>query len=265
VVKKQDSDKFTNIIFNPAQQLLEILPPNIPQNFNGIKIIEAWSKILNIPTKRRTSLFYAMSRVATLPDLTSDYIETIRPDNPEIFLGWVAHVRAGLLENNFNNTFNHVFDTLNQERRNTIAICAQLISDHTTNLVLSKEERAALNDIYNQIWVLIDQISQSELPLNIKRFCLKQLETLDQTIIDLKISGSKASAESFSSMVGLIVLNQETFLQAKDTDLGSKFVSLVGKFTMFVNTLQGTEYLLDKASGASDMVIKTIKLLTDGS
>ncbi len=265
MVKKLDPDKFTSIIFNPAQQLLEILPSTVPKNYNGTKIIEAWSAIFNIPTKRRTSLFYAMSQVATLPDLTKNYIEIIRPDNPEIFLGWVAPVQAGLLGNNFNDTFNRVFDTLDQERRNTIAICAQLISDHTTNLVLGKEESAALNGIYNQMWVLMDQISQSELPLNIKRFCLKQLELLDHTIIDLKISGTKASADSFSSMVGLMILNQETFSQAKDTDLGSNFYDLVGKFTIFVNTLQCTEYMLDKASGASEIVIKTIKLLTDGS
>ena len=165
---------------------------------------------------------------------------------PDDCLGWVADVTKALeqLTWSLNSSAKSHIDAIRKHHAPMIKICGGIIDKYMAEREIDHDKvKHVLTDLRKLISD-VRRLEESDIPEQVKRFVLSQLDILERALVDCRLMGRDAIYNALADTVGRFKFHHKTTEQVKKTKVWPK---VQGALSAFV--LLGTAYALAKEIG----------------
>ncbi|WP_428025814.1 hypothetical protein [Arcobacter sp.] len=221
---------------NPAKRLLIILEEGkrIPTNMN---CKEVWCKLLEVEDRNNLSLI--LSRLGKLMELPDIIIKDIIKHYPEqkSYKHWSTRVNNSFSKQNLNSSWLTFIEGIDEHAIEYLRMSSALLDNNSDEELLTSEQ---LLNIKKNIDGIINDILDSDISENLKKYIIKYLRKILIAIEEYKISGIEPIIESLETTLGHAFLDDEyKSVILKESSIGEKIRNTLADIANLVTTCQG--------------------------
>lgn len=218
-----------SIIYNPAQELLDIIVKvTVPQN-SGRNARDIWLEALEIPDHMVSKLYMELSRIIDLPNEIVRVLEEINfpIDTIEQSLGSINHIFSTM---DFNTPGSTLIQYLNRPTQLSLKQASWNIS-HPNMSAFPQSEITTLEELHSELKSLFEAISKiDEVPKELKLFLDIYIADLISNIEDyLTTRDINELKKTTTSAIIVLGLERDVLEAAQKNELGIKFRSILMK------------------------------------
>lgn len=196
---------------------------------------ETWAKVLGIDPNNKTALLSSMNSVFQLFLETKEIMLNHALLNNERNLTFLSNIENALSSMNFDGDMRHFQHHMDRETLTALSF----ISDHMTFIYQYQESGVSaeeINDLINEIDTLIENITSSSLPQDVKAILFKDLDAIRHSLITYKISGTEGMKEALGQTIGSMFVNNEVITPvAQDENVRGVF-NIIDKMNTLLST-----------------------------
>ena len=239
---------------NPARLLANIIG-NLQRQKNGLQMLDAWAKILNIPRADLPRLVVSIYRVGELPDRTASLVRQIDDIDPDKYLTWTDSVARPFKDRiSFSEDIRVFKDAMGPMPLSLIGICADQISRaFPSSEVVDDERDRMLKSIRETI---AEVRSSKQVDESLALYMLRHLYLVEQALVDCLFLGASRCYEVVEEISGLAAVRPRDVEKMKASDLGRKVREALASYVIFVQAISSTQNILqDAPSVLADFVL----------
>ena len=228
---------------NTAGRLLSILN-EVKSQKPSTNAEVSWGEILDVPKGNRPLLLRRLGLVLDLPFQIEKQIKSISEIDDRPYLKWRGSVIQTFRQINLAGPIKAFQDQLKAEALYGLEICAEVLSRHFPDPIPDPNE---LESIDQEITNLMDYITESSLPPDIKSFLFERLDELHVAIIDYRFGGVTPIVRTVESTYGSIITSREVYEKARqDSEVHERFWSVMHKTASVASVSGGVGIITEK-------------------
>lgn len=223
---------------NPAARLLSIIEigRSIPPN----QICrEAWQQLLNVQDNNAL-LMSRLGKVMELPGLAINQIKEMYPEQGDTWSHWSSQVNTGFMSQNLNATWSTFIGNIDTHTITYLRMSASLLEAKSNTNTISD---ADLQEIITKIKSLCDDIIESDMNDDIKKYLLRYIGKLVIALDEYKITGAISLLESIETTIGHAHIHPQYKSFLTDTELGKRILDTLGSMANVVTVAVGIPQL----------------------
>lgn len=227
---------------NSATRLLSILR-NAQGKSENTRIHEVWANVLKPQFGEETGdLHYWLFELRRLVSTVEEEISSVPRINQDLYLRPFSSIRSALEKTNLDAPWRDVKQHLNETVMTGLEHCAELLSRERPEPVIPQGE---LSDLFSKTNALIDDITSSALPTDLKSFLVGCLERIRKAILLYRIHGASALREAFETTIGAAILQKNlSDLEGSDDEQTTKnrfqeILSILSRVLVTANAVKG--------------------------
>lgn len=226
-------------IDNPAARLLNILERGreLPSDMSCRK---AWCQLLSVGIKDKAILMGRLGKVMSLSTEIISRLKNIDGIKVDRYIHWETPLDKAFLQNNLNGQWKAFNDHVDDHVINYLSMTSDLLSHKLPEPVLSKP---SLDSILSNARSLIDEVKDSEIPVAIREFMIKQLHKICMAVEEYEINGAESISSAVESAFGYGVLHGESVELAKTDSTTKKFWQNMANIALIVSISTGVQQL----------------------
>tara|TARA_Y100001968_G_scaffold331598_1_gene386788 strand:+ start:1456 stop:2232 length:777 start_codon:yes stop_codon:yes gene_type:complete len=223
---------------NPAERLLRIINAGrkIKAQENCRK---TWCSLLNVDEKDEALLLGRLGKTMALVREIAEELKALEGVNARSYLGWVPSVNSAFSRQNLNDTWQGFIKHIDDHTCNYLSNTADILAAHIPRKAWNIDTLRGISRSVNEV---VEEISESELPQNVKIYMTSKLREIQIAIDEYEITGSGPIIEKVEAAFGHVVLDPEFRAAAKSYPAAEKFWAVIGKLavlaTLTLTTLQ---------------------------
>ena len=204
---------------------------------------DVWSEIFSIP---RTDTSEMIKRYASVIDLYKETLKLIE-DHPKLnndtnkkFLEYVG-LSLGTL--NINTNMGQFHGYLTSEVMTALHFISENISFvyHLEDSLLTEE---LVNELMSDIKDLIDKITFSDLPIEVKKLLVQNLNVINNSLHSYFITGIDGVTESLGQAIGTLFINRQAITpEIIEDDNVTGVFKFMGRLNEIISTISGAKEL----------------------
>lgn len=217
---------------NSARRLLNILEKGkmIP---NNTSCKEVWFKLLNIDNQDISLLFSRLGKLMTLQkDILID-LEKFYPNQKKSYNYWSHRLNMAFSKQNINSSWLTFIESIDEHSIEYLRMSSDLLDSKIEIKVLEKEELEQIRDIINN---LIKEVIALNLDEDFKKYLLKYLKKMIDSIDEYNITGITPIIESFENTLGHALVNKNFGENIQKSNLSEKFIHVLEKLNILIDT-----------------------------
>ena len=208
-----------NIPNNPAARLVEIINKcrGLSKNYT---CSQAWSKFFKIPNSDNPILLRKISKVALLPREIKDEIMKLKGYDHNVLLRWYPRGNDALNNMHFQRKWETFLDVYQGDISYGIEVCSELLSNNRPEKTVKID---LVISISQQVEDLIKFVESDNIDTRSKTFILSSLYRLQGSLEDIEIGGVREVEESFNTIIGSVIVNNNLNVKPTDSSSAKKF------------------------------------------
>jgi hypothetical protein len=224
---------------NPAARLLEFVQKaiSIPGN---LRAVDGWSKVLDMQEVDYIGIYAGIADTIQLTIDTRKAISGLNGYNQPLFLQSINKVLSGIDVVNLQGTWAIITNQFDPLTVQGLQFCSTVLDQHTNETSLSDDDiKSWLQEIDN----LLDSITTSEFPDQLKIFFVEHLEKLRLALLHYWIFGTVGVQSSVERTIGAIWIRKSQFSTIADSSFWTRFVDLLTNVANAITVSQGVQVL----------------------
>ena len=224
---------------NPAARLLKFVQKaiSIPGN---LRAVDGWSKVLDMQEVDYIGIYAGIADTIQLTIDTRKAISGLNGYNQPLFLQSINKVLSGIDVVNLQGTWAIVTNQFDPLTVQGLQFCSTVLDQHTNETSLSDDDiKSWLQEIDN----LLDSITTSEIPDQLKIFFVEHLEKLRLALLHYWIFGTVGVQSSVERTIGAIWIRKSQFSAIADSSFWTRFVDLLTNVANAITVSQGVQLL----------------------
>ncbi|MGG0185146.1 hypothetical protein [Bacillus rhizoplanae] len=224
---------------NPASKLHILLKEAYDdcKNFRPIdtSFKKTWAKVFGIDPNDTSALLTSMNSMLNLFLTTQEYIKGNDRLNNERNLKFLSNIELALSSMNFEGDMSNFKSHINSETLTALSF----ISDHMSFVYDLHENNVNSEEIINlinEIDVLIENITNSTLPEDVKSLLFKNLDSIRSSLISYKISGVEGMRTALEQTIGSLFMNNEHITPVAQDENVKGIFNIIDKMNTLLST-----------------------------
>ncbi|MDG1570096.1 MULTISPECIES: hypothetical protein [Bacillus cereus group] len=196
---------------------------------------ETWAKVFGIDPDDRTALLSSMNSTFQLFLTTKDYILKHDRLNNERNLKFLSNIENALSSMNFEGDMSRFKTYMDSETLTALSF----ISDHMGfiyDLHESKIDAEEITDLITEINNLVENITSSNLPGDVKSLLFKNLDLIRASLISYKISGVEGMKTALEQTIGSLFMNNEVITPVAQDENVKGIFNIIDKMNTVLST-----------------------------
>ncbi|AXQ99902.1 hypothetical protein [Pseudoalteromonas piscicida] len=226
---------------NAAGRLLNILAEGKKANPTE-NCRKVWCKILDVEESESFILIGRIGKVFSLVDDISTELSQIDDVDVSRYMSWTKYLENAFSNCNLGSAWGEFMKQLGEPAFDYLHMTAGMLSSNRPQPILPLSE---LNQIYSGAKELLEEVINSDLPINIKKYFSEQLRKIIISIEEYKITGSYEVVSIVDATFGKAVLSKD-LTDKKDTNtVMKKFWSFMANTALIVSSVSGLLQIAD--------------------
>jgi hypothetical protein len=227
---------------NPAKKLYSILvtvnkiPPNVP-------FLDAWATVFEIDTSNTAKILQKYGSLLELYSLTKSVIENHDRLNNDRNNSYINHIGAGLMSIHTTGSISNVINSLNGEVMTALYYLSEnisLIYDVNAEIISDNQVTEIIKDVDE----LIANIFASELPVEVKKLLVKNLNIIRESLQDYFISGIDGVRAALEQSLGSLIMNNQLITPEVENENVKGVFKIMTRLNEFFSTVNGAKELI---------------------
>ena len=205
---------------NPADRLLAILEEGMRYK-RDTNCRNVWQALLGVQDNNSLLL----SRIGRLMELPGEIISSLKecyPEQGNTWSHWESQVNTAFMQQNLNGQWQGFIGQIDDQSINTLRLTSSLLELKSKIKNIPEED---LDKFKSTLLDLMDQVLQSDIDFELKKYLVRSIRRLINSIEEYKLTGAVAICDAIESTVGHAWLSPAFGEFLKTTDLGKKFAS----------------------------------------
>lgn len=222
---------------NPAARLLSILQ-------EGKKIDpatmcrDAWNKILG--TQSPPQMLSRLGKVMELPQLTIQQLQEHFPHHVQTWTYWSQQVNSAFIQQNIGGNWNSFITLIDVHTINYLQMSSDLLQSKATTKLILGDEIAPIREKLDSI---LRDLPNAEIPDEIKKMLLRQIQLLIASIDEYRITGALPILDEVFATIGHTSLHKEGKSFLYDHELGQRVLDVLNAISAVVTIATGVPQL----------------------
>lgn len=223
---------------NPAHKLHSLLDQayNICANSNSTPSFRStWSQVFEIDPNDTSALMASMNSTLNLFLVTKDYIQQNKRLNNERNINFLNTIEIALSTINFEGSMDKFQKNINNETLTALFYIGEsmsLIYDLNETQINGEE----ISDLINEIDKLVESITSSTLPEDVKSLLFKNLDSIRSSLISYKISGADGMKTALEQTIGSLFINNELITPVAQDENVKGIFNIIDKMNTVLST-----------------------------
>ncbi|PGV57504.1 hypothetical protein COD94_25895 [Bacillus cereus] len=224
---------------NPAHKLYVLLD----EAYNDCKDVTisntsfktTWSKVFGINPKDTSALMASMNSMLNLFLTTKEYIIQNDRLNNDRNIKFLTKIERALSSMNFEGNMEHFKKNIDSETLTALSF----MSDHMSfiyDLHESKIDSEEISDLIKGIDNLVENITCSPLPEDVKSLLFKNLDSIRSSLISYKISGVDGMKTALEQTIGSLFINNEVITPVAQDENVKGIFNIIDKMNTLLST-----------------------------
>ena len=251
------------VMNNPAARLLNILEEGKQKNASQ-KCRTVWCQLLGIDVTDKITFLGKLGKVLALSAEVVDELKKIDGINVERYMNWCQPVEKAFSDSTFDSQWITFSQHLNEHVFNYLTMTSDFLSLRSPQPILPKSD---VEKIAEDAKELILEITEANLPDNIKSYMLSQLKKVLVAADDYKITGSKEVVQIVEETFGHAILKNDLVKPVETNPVAKKFWTFMANAAVVTTIATGVlqlapavEKLFPDIPFTQDAVVKVIKI-----
>jgi len=186
---------------------------------------EVWAETLGVAATDRPALFKRLAVVVSLP-------ATVRADmnslgiNVSAFVERLANVEAAFATMNLDNQLGHFLSGFGEPEMVELKGCSSLLHQMRPQAGPSDDDVAGL---LKEVDEVADHLLNSDIDGDVKAILWRHVVALREALETYRIGGVEPLLRAYQSVIGDVVLRQDTMERASKTEAGGHFIAFMKK------------------------------------
>ena len=196
---------------------------------------ETWAKVFGIDSNDTSSLLTSMNSMLNLFLTTQEYIKGNDRLNNERNLKFLSNIELALSSINFEGDMSRFKAHIDSETLTALSF----ISDHMNFIYDLHENSVNSEEIINlisEIDILIENITDSTLPEDVKSLLFKNLDSIRASLISYKISGVAGMKTALEQTIGSLFMNNERITPVAQDENVKGIFNIIDKMNTVLST-----------------------------
>ncbi|ELK2038029.1 hypothetical protein RUX70_004110 [Vibrio vulnificus] len=207
---------------NPAARLLAIL--NEGKKINSQTAAKStWKEILKVPNpnspQSEAVLMAKLGQFMVLPYETKQLVEQYYPAQSNDINHAVTQIQHALTHQNLSDKWQTFIGKIDSHTMSTLSMTSALL-DHSLNTKLIEDDK--LDELKEKISSLLNEVMDTDLPAEFKKFITHYLRKIRNAIEDYFVSGAIPILDALEATLGHAVLDPEFRDNLVKTPAGNK-------------------------------------------
>jgi len=224
---------------NPAARLLEFVLKaiSVPGHLTAV---DGWSKVLGLEEVDYIGIYAGIADIIQLTIDTRKAISGLNGYNQPLFLQSISTVLSGINAVNLQGTWASVTNQFDPLTVQGLQFCSTVLDQHSNETSLNDDDiKSWLQEIDN----LLDSITTSEIPDQLKIFFVEHLEKLRLALLHYWIFGTVGVQSSVERTIGAIFIRRSQFSTIADSSFWTRFLDLLTNVANAITVSQGLQAL----------------------
>ncbi|PGE86636.1 hypothetical protein COF01_15400 [Bacillus pseudomycoides] len=194
-----------------------------------------WAKVFEINPDDTSALLTSVNSLLSLFLTTQEYIKNNDKLNNDRNLKFLKRIERSLSSLNIDGTMSTFKSYMNSETLTALSF----ISEHMSFVydfhesVINAEE---ISNLVSEIDKLVENITLSDLPEDIKSLLFKNLHTIRSSLISYKISGIDGMKTALEQTIGSLFMNNEVITPVAQDDNVKGIFNIIDKVNSILST-----------------------------
>lgn len=206
----------------------------------GNQCWEVLPDLFGIPKSRPDRMFHCVSRMVALPAVVESAMKRQENIDASLYLTWVPNVVQAFTIQNFQEQYARIYDRIDSNVLSLVRICDDMLSRNETEPLADEKQ---LGNLAAEAIQMMELVNDAGLPEELRRFIIRQLETVIRSIDDYMFLGADALRSGFESTLGAIVVNRGKFEEIKRTEVGGRFWDLLARYALITSVMINTQVI----------------------
>ncbi|EEM02477.1 hypothetical protein [Bacillus pseudomycoides] len=199
------------------------------------KFRSTWAKVFEINPDDTSALLTSVNSLLSLFLTTQEYIKNNDKLNNDRNLKFLKRIEQSLSSLNIDGTMSTFKSYMNSETLTALSF----ISEHMSFVydfhesVINAEE---IGNLVSEIDKLVENITLSDLPEDIKSLLFKNLHTIRSSLISYKISGIDGMKTALEQTIGSLFMNNEVITPVAQDDNVKGIFNIIDKVNSILST-----------------------------
>ncbi|WP_367899798.1 hypothetical protein [Bacillus pseudomycoides] len=222
---------------NPAHKLHILLDEayNDCKNTSNTSFKKTWSKVFRIAPNDTSALMTSMSSMLNLFLTTKEYVKKNDRLNNNKNLKFLTKIEIALSSMNFEGSMEHFKHHIDNETLTALSYIGEsmyFIYDLHESQINGEEIRDLIHEIDN----LIENITNSNLPENVKTLLFNNLNSIRTSLITYKISGVEGMQTALEQTIGSLFINNEAITPVAQDENVKGIFNIIDKMNTLLST-----------------------------
>ncbi|MCR6850420.1 hypothetical protein [Bacillus sp. IBL03825] len=196
---------------------------------------ETWTKVFEIDPNDRTALLSSINSMFQLFLSTKEYIMQHNRLNNERNLKFLRNIENALSSMNFEGDMGHFKSFIDSETLTALSFIGEHMG-FIYDLHESKIDAKEISDLINEINALVENITSSSLPEEVKALFFKNLDSIRHSLISYKISGIEGMKTALEQTIGSLFMNNEIITPVAQDDNVKGIFNIIDKMNTILST-----------------------------
>lgn len=232
---------------NPAERLLRLLKAAKKKPRNN-KIGNTWMELLEVPDNDRSLLLRRLGQVFELPATIKAQIELLEDIDHSTYLKWSPAVEKAFSVMNLDASVDNFTNCYDNMALYGLEVCSEILSRLRPEEVLDEDQ---LKKLHEDIQGLMEEVLESDIDENLKRYMFEHLQTVALAIQEYRIRGSRPLQKAVEATLGSLAMNPEMYEKTSKTKEGGKFLKIMARVPVLLK-------LADRFTQIAERVIKLL-------
>lgn len=220
---------------NPAGRLLNFLSTCLHIDV-GERNRKAWADALGTSEDDMPEVLRRMGCLFETTRQVEDKVRAIEGVNHDLHLRWIPKVHLLFMNMNFNAKWAHSSQHIDAFVIQGLEFCNDLLSRECPEPPLDEQQ---LKKVYVDVQAIFDDVVNSSIAAELKRFMIKHLHAIQQGIDDYWILGASNLRTAFEAAAGAAYFEYGVAKEMRNTEIGTKFWNFVGRVAIILTLYTG--------------------------
>ncbi|WP_447795986.1 hypothetical protein [Pseudomonas moraviensis] len=243
---------------NPTGRLLDILV-NVRAKPDTLSARKVWAAAFDCEPSDTGAILGCLADLIKLLEEAKEATKRFVPGDLTIYLAPFPKIEAMLSRVHLDNTWQPSKVHLDEKTMSGLEFGDHMLTQFYGNNSLSGE---LIHNFITQLNELLQQCLSSDLPLELKKIFVKNLEALRHALMAYKLSGADGLIDEIDRTAGSLFRYRDDIQaassEAHTKEFTTKFFDMISKLNDSVQIVQNAAYLVGPAAGGIAMLLQQI-------
>lgn len=222
---------------NPAARFLRIVQRALANKaVRDLRVDRALQELLNSEGCDRPTLMYRIGVFFDMPSAIGRAIQASDLD-PGIYLAWLAPVEKQYADVHLPSRLNEYLAPIDEKTIALLRVCEDQLSKRSSERLINESD---VRELQVEVEKLREAIVKSELPDQVRQYCLTHLQLIADSLVDVFLKGPDVFVSTLKSVLGHSLLHKTELDKVSESPFKDRFWGITVKYNTLISAVYNT-------------------------